>query len=277
VSARARDRLGLVAFVYGYRAVAAGLMALPITLLVGRAVASYPRAARELFDPGAVMLVEALRLARRGLVATLGGAAGVGLVALALSVIPLGALLAGLARDDRMSSADLAAASVRHAPTLALVALVGALGQGISAGVVLVVGGKLVAALASTGPAEDRQGVAVVALALVAASVVGVLRDLASVAAVREELRFYSACSVALGHARKRGGRLLFSWAWRTLLGLAWVVVAAVAAPPGATLSWHATAVAFALHQAAMFGLCLAHASWLAAAMRVVEGDGQDS
>jgi hypothetical protein len=98
---------------------------------------------------------------------------------------------------------------------------------------------------------------------------VGVLRDLASASAVRAGLGFYDAAARALRSARKAGGRAVGEWAWRSALGVLGVGLAAWAAPPLAGASKGAVAIAVAMHQAAIVGLVLARASWLAAALRL--------
>jgi hypothetical protein len=98
---------------------------------------------------------------------------------------------------------------------------------------------------------------------------VGVLRDLASVAAVRGEQRLYVATSRALACARRAGGRAILGWAWRASLGFAGLLLAAWLSPRGAGVA--AVAAGVALHQAAIAGATFARASWLSAAMRLVD------
>ncbi len=267
----AHRRPGLVAFTYAYRAIAAFLIALPAAVALGGPVAAWPRGQGVLFDPGGVMLVEALRLSRRALDPSAMEAAAVALLALLAGVFPLAVLLVGLARDGRLPAGFLAARAVSHAGTLALLSLVAVPAQAIAGAFVAFLGGKLIGAFDLTTPAHD---VATAALALVVLAVVcaaGVARDLALVAAVRGEHRFYVAASRALHLARHSGGRAFLAWAWRASLGLAGIVLAAWLAPSLAGASAWAVLAGFLLHQAAIAGATFARASWLAAAMRLYD------
>jgi hypothetical protein len=266
---RASKRPGLVFALYAYRAVAALLIALPATALLSGGTASAPRGQAELFDPGAVMLLESVRFARRGLGAVTWSAGAIALLALLGSVIPLGALLAGISSEERPSIGFLAERAFKHAGTLALVLALGAMSQLTVIGLTLVLGGKVLGALSIVPPSEDIVFLLVVLVALALAAVVGVVRDLACVAAVRDELRLYSAGVAAFRSARRSLGRAIGAWAWRAALGTLGVVVVAVAAPPIAATSPVATAVSTVLHQLAILGATVAHASWLAAAMRI--------
>jgi hypothetical protein len=268
---RARRRPGLVALLYGYRALAGLLLALPAVVALGTPTASFPRRQGELFDPGGVMLIESLRLNRRALVPIETSAGIVAAVALLAGIVPLAVLLAGLDREGRLSGARLAGRAFAHAGTLALITVLGALLQLVTSGVVMVLGGKVVGALGLVRPAEDLAHWGLLAVVLGVVLVAGVLRDLASAAAVRGDHGLYVASARALHCARHAGGRALFAWAWRGALGLFGIVVAALLAPALAGASAGAIAVGVVLHQAAIAGATLGRASWLAAAMRLYD------
>jgi len=265
----ARRRPGLVALVYACRALAGLLIALPTAAALGSTTSGWPRGAAALFEPGGLMLVESLRLARRAMVPV--GASSAAIVALALvtGVLPLGALLAGLGREGRLSVAFLAERAWAYAGTLALIFGLGALTQAAAGSLLVVLGGKLIGALKLAPPADDLAFVALLGAASALVLVLGALRDLVSVAAVRGERRFYDAVSGALRCARKTYGRALGAWAWRASLGLAGTALAAWLAPAGAATA--AVVVAVVLHQAAIVGVTFARASWLAAAMRLYD------
>lgn len=265
----AHRRPGLVALAYAYTALAGLVVALPAATALSGPTASFPRGQAELFDPGGVMLLETLRLVRRSLL-TVGVSAGaVAALALLAGVFPLAALLAGLDREGRLSFTFLADRAWAHAGTLALVFGVGVAAQATLVAGVMLAGGKLIGALALSPPPDDLAFVGLGALAAGVALVVGVLRDLASVAAVRGNHHFYVAASRALLCARRSGGRAILGWAWRTSLGFAGLLLAAWLTPRGTTTA--AVVAGAALHQAAIAGATFAHASWLAAAMRLVD------
>jgi hypothetical protein len=265
---RARRRPGLVALLYGYRALAALLLAMPAVVALGTPTASYPRRQGELFDAGGVMLIESLRLNRRALVPIETSAGIVAAVVLLAGIFPLAVLLAGLDREGRLSGARLAGRAFARTGTLALITVLGALLQALAGGVVMVLGSKVVGALRLVPPAEDLAQWGLLAVVFGVVLVAGVLRDLAAAAAVRGDHGLYVASARALSCARLAGGRALFAWAWRGALGLGGIVVAALLAPSLAGASAAAIAVGVVLHQAAIAGATFARASWLAAAMR---------
>jgi hypothetical protein len=267
----AHRRPGLVALVYGYRALASLVIALPAAVAFGAPTAGWPRGQGQLFDTGGVMLIESLRLSRRAWAPVTWSAGAVATVALLAGVLPLGALLAGLDRRGRLSATFLAGRAWAYAGTLALVFGLGVLAQGAVVWILMELGGKLVGAFKLAPPASDVAYVALVAVAVGFALVLGVLRDLVSVAAVRGELRFYQAASRGLRCARKAGGRALLAWAWRGLLGLAGLLAGAALASFLPTAPVLAIVAGGALHQAAIAGTTFAHASWLAAAMRLFD------
>ncbi len=268
-SPAAHRRPGLVAFAYAYRAVAALLVALPAAAAIGGPTSSWPHGQSELFTPGGVLLMESLRLARRAVpVASYAGGA-VAAVAILGGVIPLGALLAGLGQRGRVSVTFLAARTAAHAGTLALLCGLGALAQVIAAAAVVLIGGKVLDAFGLASPGDDLGVAALVAVALAVACVVGVVRDLACVAAVRGGLRFYLASARALRTARMATGRALGAWAWRGALGLGGAVAAACLAPSLAMTTTAGVLLGVVLHQGAILGMTFAHASWLAAAVRL--------
>src|SRR5262249_12581347 len=154
---------------------------------------SWPRGQAELFDPGAVMLFESLRLARRAIETAGVSAITIAAIAMLAGVFPLGALLAGLDRRGPLSVAFLADRAWRLAGTLALLFVVAALAQALGGAVVVLLGGKLIGALSLSPPADDLAFAALAAVTLALVLGVGVLRDLASASAVRAGLGFYGA------------------------------------------------------------------------------------
>ena len=266
----AHRRPGLVAMLYAYRALAGLVIALPAAAAVGTTTAGYPRGQGELFDPGGVMLLESLRLARRAAPTVGAGAVTVAILATVLGLFPLAVVIAGLGRRGPLTAAFLAARAWAHAGTLALLFGLGLLAQALTAAILVALGGKLIDALKLVPPREDLAFVGLFTIVLGIVTVVGVVRDLAYVAAVHDERRFYAACVAALRALRHAPGRAVGGYAWRAALGLAGLALAAVAAPSLAGASRGAIVLGVVLHQAALAGAAFARASWLAAAIGVV-------
>ena len=265
----ARRRLGLVGLTYAYRALAGLLIALPVAMVVGGPVSAWPHGQAHLFDPGGVMLVEALRFMRHGIGPVVVEVLLVAALALIAGVIPLAILLCGLDREGRLPVGFLAGRAASRAGTLALLSLVTVLAQAIVGALLALLGSKLVGAFDLTARGADMANAALVAVVLAAVCALGVLRDLAFAASVRRELRFYSAAASALRVARRSGGRALGAWAYRAALGAVGLALAAWLAPSIAGASAAAIVAGAVLHQAAIVGMAFAHASWLAAAMRL--------
>ncbi|MCC6555359.1 MAG: hypothetical protein IT372_20555, partial [Polyangiaceae bacterium] len=122
-------RPGAVALYFAYRAVAALLIAAPVTALVGEAVGAYPAGDAVLFEPGALMLLEIARLARiaaPALAAQIGAGA---LIAAALGLIPLAALLVALGRPGPLGAALVGARVARSLGPLVMLWGVAALAE----------------------------------------------------------------------------------------------------------------------------------------------------
>lgn len=262
-------RPGLVILLWAYRALAGLLVSLPAAEAIGGITSQFPRAQGELFDPGGVMLLETLRLGRRAIPAVFVGGSGVAVMAALLGLLPLAALVAGLGREGRLGAAFLAGRAGAHAGTLAILFGIGALAEVLVAVVASLLLGKLAGALHLAPPGDDLAALGALLLALAVAAVIGVIRDLAYVAAVHGDERFYGAATTAVRCFLRAPVRAVGAWAFRALLGLAALALAAWLAPSIRATSSAALAAAFALHQLGLFAAAYARASWLAAAIRL--------
>jgi hypothetical protein len=112
----------------------------------------------------------------------------------------------------------------------------------------------------------------VVVLFLFVASTVGVAHDLARAAVVRFDVRGVRALMLGARTLRLAPLPLWWSWAWRTLASVAPVV--AVAAVAGRLDSHGGLAIFFllVLHQSVVLARVAFRASWLAKALRAVDG-----
>jgi hypothetical protein len=266
----ARRRPGLVALYFAYVAIAGLVIALPSAALLGHATSNYPDGDAELFAPGGVMLLEALRLARRAVVPVAASTGTAGLLAALAGLLPLAALVAGLGRRGRLDARFLTGAAFCPLGTLALAWGAFAFLQTLAALLETLLGGGLVNAL-HPSPRGDWIGRSVVLAAIgLAVVAVGVVRDLVSVAAVHGDRRFVAAISAALTALRRAPGRTAWAYAWRASLGLTAVAAAALLAPPLMGSTPASVALAALLHQAGIAAAVIARASWLAAAIGIL-------
>ena len=264
-------RPGVIAIYFAYRAVAALLIATPLAVLAGGAVRGYPRGDAVLFEPGALMLIEVGRLAQDAapaLAAQMGGGA---ILAAALGLLPLAALILALGRPGPLPAALVGGRVARALGPLALLWGVASVAQVAAAGLVTLAASKLVASLALGRRADDLAGLGVAAAALLAAFAVGVVHDLARVSAVHEERGFYTASARALDVARAAPLAAAWACAGRGALAAAAIVgAAALVASVGLASGGH-VAFAFAVHHAGLAAAAWLRASWLAAAIRLLE------
>lgn len=264
-------RPGAVALYFAYRAVAALLIAAPVTALVGEAVGAYPAGDAVLFEPGALMLLEIARLARiaaPALAAQIGAGA---LIAAALGLIPLAALLVALGRPGPLGAALVGARVARSLGPLVMLWGVAALAEVAAAGLLALLGSKLVAALALSRRADDVARAVVILAALLAAGAVAVVHDLGRIAVVHEERGFYAAAVRALAVARAAPAGAVWACAWRASLGLAAIAGAGWAAGALGVSTGGRVALAFVVHHAGLAAAAFLRASWLAAAIRLLD------
>lgn len=267
----ARRRPGVIAIYFAYRASAALLIATPLAVLAGGAVRGYPRGDAVLFEPGGLMLIEVGRLAQDAAPA-LATQIGVGaVIAAALGLVPLAALIIALGRPGPLPAALVGSRVARALGPLALLWGVAALAQVAAAGLVMLVGSKLVASLALGRRADDLAELGVVAAALLAAFAVAVVHDLARASAVHEERGFYVAATRALTVARAAPLATAWACASRTALAAAAIVGAVFLVASVGLSSGGRVALAFAVHHAGLAVAAWLRASWLAAAIRLLE------
>jgi len=277
-SMRARRHPRAVLAVWAWESVLALLAAWPAASLVRAAYGDDPRGDAPLWTPGGHALLDFALSEQHGLRGVTTGAVLVLVVGAVGGLVPMAALMTSIAYATRERRAAgfircLTEGLRRFRPMLvllvvALVAQALVLGVGAAAG-------TLVESWAhgSMGEAraEQLQGF-VLALFLLGASAVGVAHDLARAAVVRFEVRGARALVLGVRTLRLAPLPLWWSWAWRALASVAPVVaVAAVAGPLG---SRGAAALLFlvVLHQSVVLARVAFRASWLAKALRAVDG-----
>jgi len=132
-------------------------------------------------------------------------------------------------------------------------------------------GKRLFEMVASSVQGRDVATVASGVLALAGVALLGIVRDLASAAAVRRRQGFYDATVTALEALRANGSRVLAAWGVRGVAAIAAATLVFFAAPSGADGHRLAAPAAFLLHQFALGLVAALHVSWLRVALRRVE------
>jgi hypothetical protein len=264
-------RLGLVALNIAYRALAGLLIASPFVALLNSAVAHHPRGDATLFDPGATMLFEALRLARPGAAGAVFASAPIALLAMFLGLVPFAALIAGLGRKGRLGAGYLAARALRPIGTLSLLWGFGVVAQAIVAVLTVLLGGKLIHVLHLSTVAEDIGRLVLAGVTLLGVLAVGVVRDIAAVAAVNDGSRLYTSVARALRVTFGAFGSVAFAYASRGILAVAAVAAAVYLVSARSRGDQPSFEIPFAIHQGAIAVTVFMHASWLAAAIRLLD------
>jgi hypothetical protein len=272
---RPQSRLGAVALVYCTRLLSALLVGAPIAGALGATgVAQFPNGDAILFEPGAVHLVEALRVGAPSLIAASQAAGLVLLVASVLSLVPLAALLVALCHGGRLGLGGWAGRTAERLPTFALLWGMTLLGQGCVLFIAVVGADALRDALLArvSERTADCVFLVLVVFGLVAALALGVLQDLGRSAAVRHGVGWRTAVLVAVDVARRNAPRILVGWAAPAIasvlaVGLFAAIVGALHIERGGELRLFGVVVA---HQLAAFATALLRAVWLCTALRLV-------
>jgi len=268
-------RPGMVVVYFAYRAAAALLLAAPASVLAAGVVGGYPRGDAVLFDRGGLMLTEFLRIAEVAGPALAAQAGAGAVLAAALGLVPLAALIVALGREGRLSAAFLMQKIGGALGPLALLWGAAAAAQVAAAGVVLLVGAKLAGGLAPGDRAEDLASIGVIVAALLAVGAVGMIHDVARVSAAHEGRGFYDAAARGLAVSRVAPLGLAWAWAWRGALACAALACAAWVGASIGVSSGGRVALSFGVHHAGLLAASALRASWLAAAMRRLEGEGR--
>ncbi|WP_437680388.1 hypothetical protein [Sorangium sp. So ce131] len=265
------ERPGAVAAYFGYRALAALLLATPLSVLAAEVAGGYPDGEAVLFAPGGLMLVEVQRLAEVA-AAAIAAQLGVGaLLAAALGLIPLAALLVALSRGGPLSAPDVGARVARALGPLALLWGVALAAEVAAAALVLMPGVSVCAQLAVAPRTRDLAAAGVAAAALVPVAAIGLLHDVARAAVVGEQRGFYDAVARALAALRAAPLAAAWAYAWRGTLTLAAFAGAAWGVHVAGVTSGPRVAAAFGAHLAALAVAAALRASWLAAALRLLD------
>jgi hypothetical protein len=277
-SMRARRHPRAIAAMWAWQTVLALLVSWPAAGLVSAAWSGDPNGDAPLWAPGGHALLDWMWHDARGLSSTTHAAEIVLILGAVAGLVPMTALMIALAHAtrDRQAVGFVRSLSggLRAFPSMLLLGVLFGLLQGL----VVLVGALLGHGVAtwthdSMGEARSQQLEAVVVvLFLAAASAVGVMHDLARAAVVRFKVRAVRAFALGARTFRLTPLSLWWSWAWRALASIAPVLAAAPVAGQLGGRGGFALAFLALLHQAVIAARVGLRASWLARALRGVDG-----
>jgi hypothetical protein len=267
-----------VASVWAWQTALAAAASWPVASLARTAYGASPRGDSPLWDPGGHALLDFLWHGASAL-APVSAAAEVALVVGAIAgIVPMTAMMVAMAHvgGDRDSArfVPCMANALRVAPSLlVLLVLVGA-GQAATVGIGAAVGSGIATwAHSAIGEVRaERMGIAVGLVFVALASGLGVVHDLARAQVVRSQSKALRALALA---ARAFGGAplpLWWAWAWRATLSLGLVLIGATVAGRIGGRGGQALVLLTVLHQTVVVSRVAFRASWLACALRSVDG-----
>lgn len=271
----ARRRIGAIVLLWASRLCASLLVAWPVAD-VFRALGAGRGVERDasLFEPGALFLLEALRLGNKALLAALQTAAFSWCLFSLLLLVPVSALLVALAHEGRLELGAWLGRALQHVPRFLLLAGVTMLAQALIllAFVLLYIPLHRLWLGRVSEKASDLFSVAWFGLAAAGVVLFSVVHDLARAANVRYGARASDNLVHAIAVLRQWPGKLSASWAGvgiASLLLIAGAAYAVDAAHIERPDTWRIVVVAF-VHQGAALGLAALRAAWLALLLRRV-------
>lgn len=277
-SMRARRHPRAVLAVWAWESLLALLASWPIASLVHAVYGTDPRGDAPLWAPGGHSLLDFLLHEQHALRGASTSVLLLVLVGAVAGLVPMAALMTSIAyatRDRRFPGfVRCVTEGLRDfRPMLVLLVVAGILQAvvvGAGAGAGSVVDGW---AHSSMGEARANQLQALVfALFLLGASAIGVAHDLARAAVVRFDVSGARALMLGARTLRLAPVPLWWSWAWRALASIAPIVAVAPVAGRLTGRSGAALFFLFLLHQSVVLARVALRASWLAKALRAVDG-----
>ncbi len=262
---------------YGYRVVAAFVVAFPAAQTIGKIAASFPGGDRALFEPGGFYLLEALRLGGAPVPGALEGAAVVGALLAFVGLFPLAVALEVLRRPSA-SLADAVRRGAARFPTFAVVGAVTVLAQTA----VITLASAVLGALPFHSFLNERNadGLLVV-LAAVPALVVfalGVVEDLVRAELVSGAEAWVPALLRALRTLRFRPGDVLRRL-WLPSLGAPLLALGAMFATTGIDVSRPGAvriSTVFVMHQLVVLGIVVLRTGWFRGALALADSAATD-
>jgi hypothetical protein len=275
---RARRSPRAIAAMWVWQTALALLASLPAAGLARAAWARDPDGDAPLWAAGGHALLDWLWHDGHGVTAAFGGAELVLVVGAVLGLVPTTALMIEMAYVTRgRPRAGLVrslAGGLRAMPSMATLAVLAGLAQALVVGLGAGLGYGIERwTHAGMGEARAEQLEGVVLLVFLAlASGLGVAQDLGRAAVVRFEVRGLRGFALGMRTLRLAPVSLWWSWAWRAFAGLVVVLVGGVVAGRLGGRGGMALLVLALLHQAVVVARIALRASWLARALRAVDG-----
>jgi hypothetical protein len=275
---RARTHPWIIAGLWMWQTALALGVAIPAATLVARVYGTHPRGDAPLWDPGGLALLDFLSREGRALSPVAAIAEMTLVVGAVGGLVPAAAAMMAIARVPRHRASTTLSQTLSAAfwamPAFSFLLVV----FGVTQALTLVVGygaTQLVEAWTSQGLGAVRAarlGIATGIVFVLLASGLGVVHDLARAAVVCARAR--GARAIVLG-VRSFGAAplpLWWSWAWRWIAAA--VPVAAVASLAGSVGGRGGAALALIamLHQGVVLARVSLHTSWLARALRAIDG-----
>ncbi len=258
-------------FVYLACAALTGLAwAAPVASVMSVVTRDYPRGDAELFDPGGVMLLEALRRLGPSFAAIRMAWLLAAIVALPLGLAAFGFAVAQLGTPGKSRPSWALVRAAQALPTLVVIGIVALVADVVIAGLLTVAGGAITKGAWPEPPARDVARLVLVGVVVLAIVGLSAIHDLTSVAAVTGPARTYMSLRAGLHVVWRTPGRAAWAFAWRFVVGLVALGLAFAAGlaigerGPGAIL-----ASAF-VHQLGLAAAGWCRLSWLSACGRLV-------
>jgi hypothetical protein len=279
---RARRRPWAIVGVWAWQAGLALLVSWPAASLVGAAWGGSATGDAPLWAPGGHALLDWLWHDARGLTALVRMAELVLVIGGVAGLLPAAALLISLAYATRDRRAPGLGRSLEHAvrvlPAMALLLVIAGFAQATVALLAWLLGSGIAAwTHASLGEALAQELAVASALpGLALLSAIGVAHDLARAAAVRFRTRGLRSLALGIRAFRAAPFALWWSWAWRAAASFPALVAAGAVAERLGGRGGVALVVLAALHQAVALARVALRASWLAKALRAVDGRGSN-
>jgi hypothetical protein len=262
------QRPGYVLADHGVRVAFAAILALPVVgALAGTGLNDLPRGDRSLFEPGGLMLLEAMR----AILPNMRGLATTSLVSAfllsAVLVVPHAVLLAAMSQSEKRSVSEVVAQAVARLPSLYSLTIAGFLLKCFVFGGLILCGGFVSEQLSGSDPRTgDIAFLVVIGVAALGWIAAGIATDLARAASVDGPGSMREITLAALRTLRSRPGRIAGSYALRLGSTVALIALSSLATEKldvSRSETWRFVTVAV-LHQVVALSLAFLRASVLA-------------
>lgn len=265
---------GAIFLVAAFRCAGAAVVALPVAFALGRPTGAFPTGDAVLFEPGAELLTEVLRVQFDGLVAAVSASAALLLVVAFADIALTAALFVAIASGQRLRLGAWLGRAMALWPAFVGLWGVAVLVSGLAGLAIALLEGVVAVPLAAR--LSERGGdllvLGVLAVGLLLLLGIGIVADLARGALVETADTLRHALRLALRTLRAHPGRVLLGWLAPALGSLAAVLMAAwlVGRAHLERGRWPDVAAVIMVHGLVILGITALRASWIARAVRLV-------